>query len=56
MTSDDQDPLVRHTTSKAAIGESKPFSRNLPRLWKSTALAAGALFLGVAAAFLGGSE
>jgi formate dehydrogenase iron-sulfur subunit len=29
---------------------------NLPRLWRSTALAAGALFVGLAAAFIGGSE
>jgi formate dehydrogenase iron-sulfur subunit len=29
---------------------------HLPRLWKSTALAAGALFVGLAAAFIGGAE
>ena len=31
-------------------------TKHLPRLWRSTALAAGALLVGVAAAFLGGAE
>jgi len=31
-------------------------TRNLPRLWKQTALAAGALVAGLAAAFIGGAE
>jgi formate dehydrogenase iron-sulfur subunit len=31
-------------------------TKHLPKLWKSTALAATAMFIGVAAAFVGGSE
>jgi hypothetical protein len=31
-------------------------TKHLPRLWASTALAAGAVFVGMAAAFLGGRE
>jgi hypothetical protein len=31
-------------------------TKHLPRLWKSTALAAGALLVGLAAAFVGGAE
>ena len=31
-------------------------TKHLPRLWKSTALAAGAMFVGLAAAFIGGDS
>jgi len=31
-------------------------TRHLPRLWRSTALAAGAVLVGIAATFLGGAE
>jgi hypothetical protein len=31
-------------------------TKHLPKLWKSTALAATALFVGLAASFIGGSE
>ena len=31
-------------------------TRDLPGMWRSAALAAGALALGIAAAFVGGSE